>query len=183
MCDQTISNFLVYNLQLLCVESPTFCVQPPTSCVQPPTSCVQPPILCITSTFMCTTSNFLCTTSNFLITAVRRHCTDWYEIWALTEHEIYYTHKNLSLISAYFQLARSRKRKKVWVRSNPAPPSDLSDEPASRLVEADLFLIPLEWCNSEPAKRETGKISFANKKRRLFVKDSRWGKSFLGLGQ
>ena len=23
-------------------------------------------------------------------TAVRRHCTDWYEIWALTDHEIYY---------------------------------------------------------------------------------------------
>ena len=22
-------------------------------------------------------------------TAVRRHCTDWYEIWALTDHEIY----------------------------------------------------------------------------------------------
>ena len=24
------------------------------------------------------------------ITAVGRHCTDWYEIWALTDHEIYY---------------------------------------------------------------------------------------------
>ena len=23
-------------------------------------------------------------------TAVKRHCTDWYEIWALTDHEIYY---------------------------------------------------------------------------------------------
>ena len=25
-----------------------------------------------------------------LSTAVRRHCTDWYEIGALTDHEIYY---------------------------------------------------------------------------------------------
>ena len=55
----------------------------------------------------------------------------------------------------------------------PTPYSDLSDEPASRLVEADLFLIPLDWSNSEPAKKEKGKISFANKKRRLFVKASR----------
>ena len=29
-----------------------------------------------------------------LYTAVRRHCTDWYEIWALTDHEIYY--KNIA---------------------------------------------------------------------------------------
>ena len=31
------------------------------------------------------------------VTAVRRHCTDWYEIWALTEHEIYYIKIELDL--------------------------------------------------------------------------------------
>ena len=30
-------------------------------------------------------------------TAVRRHCTDWYEIWALTDHEIYYIKIELDL--------------------------------------------------------------------------------------
>ena len=30
-------------------------------------------------------------------TAVRRHCTDWYEIWALTDHEIYYIEIELDL--------------------------------------------------------------------------------------
>ena len=28
--------------------------------------------------------------TEFTVTAVRRHCTDWYEIWALTDHEIFY---------------------------------------------------------------------------------------------
>ena len=45
-------------------------------------------------------------------TAVRRHCTDWYEIWALTDHEIYYIKIELDL--GNFQLDRSRKRKKVF---------------------------------------------------------------------
>ena len=30
-------------------------------------------------------------------TAVRRHCTGWYEIWALTDHEIYYIKIELDL--------------------------------------------------------------------------------------
>ena len=30
-------------------------------------------------------------------TAVRRHCTDWYEIWALTDHEIYWIKIELDL--------------------------------------------------------------------------------------
>ena len=32
-----------------------------------------------------------------LSTAVRRHCTDWYEIWALTDHKIYYIKIELDL--------------------------------------------------------------------------------------
>ena len=27
---------------------------------------------------------------SYRYTAVKRHCTDWYELWALTDHEIYY---------------------------------------------------------------------------------------------
>ena len=30
-------------------------------------------------------------------TAIRRHCTDWYEIWALIDHEIYYIKIELDL--------------------------------------------------------------------------------------
>ena len=30
-------------------------------------------------------------------TAVKRHCTDWYEIWALKDHEIYYMKIELDL--------------------------------------------------------------------------------------
>ena len=30
-------------------------------------------------------------------TAVRRHCTDWYKIWALTDHAIYYSKIELDL--------------------------------------------------------------------------------------
>ena len=35
--------------------------------------------------------------SHSYTTAVRRHCTDWYEIWALTDHEIYYIKIELDL--------------------------------------------------------------------------------------
>ena len=34
---------------------------------------------------------------NCNITAEKRHCTDWYEIWALTDHEIYYVKIELDL--------------------------------------------------------------------------------------
>ena len=33
----------------------------------------------------------------FLSTGVRRHCTDWYKIWALRDHEIYYIKIELDL--------------------------------------------------------------------------------------
>ena len=33
-----------------------------------------------------------------IITAVGRHCTDWYEIWALIDHEIYYIKIELDLM-------------------------------------------------------------------------------------
>ena len=49
-------------------------------------------------------------------TAVRRHCTYWYEIWALTDHEIFYIKIGPN---ENFQMARSRQRKRFWGRSNP----------------------------------------------------------------
>ena len=44
-----------------------------------------------------TYSPFRLVLSGILDTAVRRHCTDWYEIWALTDHEIYYIKIKLDL--------------------------------------------------------------------------------------
>ena len=52
------------------------------------------------------------------ITAVRRHCTDWYEIWALTDHEIYYIKIELDLRK--FSIGPfSETEKGFWV--NPTP--------------------------------------------------------------
>ena len=51
-------------------------------------------------------------------TAVRRHCTDWYEIWALTDHEIYYIKIELDLRK--FSIGPfSETEKGFWV--NPTP--------------------------------------------------------------
>lgn len=53
-----------------------------------------------------------------LVTAVRRHCTDWYEIWALTDHEIYYIKIELDLRK--FSIGPfSETEKGFWV--NPTP--------------------------------------------------------------
>ena len=53
-----------------------------------------------------------------LLTAVRRHCTDWYEIWALTDHEIYYIKIELDLRK--FSIGPfSETEKGFWV--NPTP--------------------------------------------------------------
>ena len=53
-----------------------------------------------------------------LCTAVRRHCTDWYEIWALTDHEIYYIKIELDLRK--FSIGPfSETEKGFWV--NPTP--------------------------------------------------------------
>ena len=53
-----------------------------------------------------------------LSTAVRRHCTDWYEIWALTDHEIYYIKIELDLRK--FSIGPfSETEKGFWV--NPTP--------------------------------------------------------------
>ena len=52
------------------------------------------------------------------VTAVRRHCTDWYEIWALTDHEIYYIKIELDLRK--FSIGPfSETEKGFWV--NPTP--------------------------------------------------------------
>ena len=42
-------------------------------------------------------------------TAVRRHCTDWYETGALTDHEIYY----IKIVLDLRKFACFQKRKKV----------------------------------------------------------------------
>ena len=52
------------------------------------------------------------------ITAVRRHCTDWYEIWALTDHEIYYIKIELDL-RKFSNGPFSETEKGFWV--NPTP--------------------------------------------------------------
>ena len=52
------------------------------------------------------------------ITAVRRHCTDWYEIWALTDHEIYYIKIELDL-RKFSNGPFSETEKAFWV--NPTP--------------------------------------------------------------
>ena len=52
------------------------------------------------------------------ITAVRRHCTDSYEIWALTDHEIYYIKIELDL-RKYSNDSFSETEKGFWV--NPTP--------------------------------------------------------------
>ena len=46
------------------------------------------------------------------VTAVRRHCTDWYEIWALTDPEIYYIKIELDLRK--FSNGPFSERKKVF---------------------------------------------------------------------
>ena len=51
-------------------------------------------------------------------TAVRRHCTDWYEIWALTDHEIYYIKIELDL-RKFSNGPFSETEKAFWV--NPTP--------------------------------------------------------------
>ena len=51
-------------------------------------------------------------------TAVRRHCTDWYEIWALTDHEIYYIKIELDL-RKFSNGPFSETEKGFWV--NPTP--------------------------------------------------------------
>ena len=53
-----------------------------------------------------------------LATAVRRHCTDWYEIWALTDHEIYYIKIELDL-RKFSNGPFSETEKGFWV--NPMP--------------------------------------------------------------
>ena len=53
-----------------------------------------------------------------LFTAVRRHCTDWYEIWALTDHEIYYIKIELDL-RKFSNGPFSETEKAFWV--NPTP--------------------------------------------------------------
>ena len=60
----------------------------------------------------------LLTTCKTPSTAVRRHCTDWYEIWALTDHEIYYIKIELDLRK--FSIGPfSETEKGFWV--NPTP--------------------------------------------------------------
>ena len=54
----------------------------------------------------------------FSLTAVRRHCTDWYEIWALTDHEIYYIKIELDL-RKFSNGPFSETEKAFWV--NPTP--------------------------------------------------------------
>merc|ERR1712240_239331 len=51
-------------------------------------------------------------------TAVRRHCTDWYEICALTDHEIYYIKIELDL-RKFSNGPFSETEKAFWV--NPTP--------------------------------------------------------------
>ena len=56
--------------------------------------------------------------SGFFSTAVRRHCTDWYEIWALTDHEIYYIKIELDLRK--FSIGPFSETEKGF-RVNPTP--------------------------------------------------------------
>ena len=51
-------------------------------------------------------------------TAVRRHCTDWYEIWALTDHEIYYIKIELDL-RKFSNGPFSETEKGFWVIPTP----------------------------------------------------------------
>ena len=51
-------------------------------------------------------------------TAVRRHCADWYEIWALTDHESYYIKIELDL-RKFSNGPFSETEKGFWV--NPTP--------------------------------------------------------------
>ena len=44
--------------------------------------------------------------TNTHTTAVMRHCTDWYEIWALTEHELFYIKIELELRKFSYGRAR-----------------------------------------------------------------------------
>ena len=62
--------------------------------------------------------NELSICSNSSLTAVRRHCTDWYEIWALTDHEIYYIKIELDL-RKFSNGPFSETEKAFWV--NPTP--------------------------------------------------------------
>ena len=57
---------------------------------------------------------FLCCSS----TAVRRHCSDWYEIWALTDHEIYYIKIELDL-RKFSNGPLSETEKGFWVIPTP----------------------------------------------------------------
>ena len=59
-------------------------------------------------------SSFFSTTC----TAVKRHCTDWYEICALTDHEIYYIKIELDL-RKFSNGLFSETEKGFWV--NPTP--------------------------------------------------------------
>ena len=52
------------------------------------------------------------------LTAVKRHCTNWYEIWALTDHEIYYIKIELDL-RKFSNGPFSETEKGFWV--NPTP--------------------------------------------------------------
>ena len=53
-----------------------------------------------------------------VFTAVRRHCTDWYEIWALTDHEIYYIEIELDL-RKFSNGPFSETEKGFWVIPTP----------------------------------------------------------------
>ena len=52
-------------------------------------------------------------------TAVRRHCTDWYETWALTDHEIYYIKIELDLRILFHSRCRNLgwPQLQLWPRS------------------------------------------------------------------
>ena len=52
------------------------------------------------------------------VTAVRRRCTDWYEIWALTDHEIYYIKIELNL-RKFSNGPFSETEKGFWVIPTP----------------------------------------------------------------
>ena len=90
---------------------------------------VAPVAPCLLSTRECTPdlhllsgwlmfSRFCHQLSEITSTAVRRHCTDWYEIWALTDHEIYYIKIELDLRK--FSIGPfSETEKGFWV--NPTP--------------------------------------------------------------
>ena len=91
-------------------------------------------------------------------TAVRRHCTDWYEIWALTDHEIYYIKIELDL-RKFSNGPFSETEKGFWV--NPTPggsqctglsPTHESDlaplfHPLSALSLKETTLSGWKWCH------------------------------------